>query len=167
MVMLSATGEPQMTQHCTEAQGRSQWGRSVLLWYFCASVVCVDVAAQDVSVSATVTQRRVALGESIELQITANGTQDAQPPSVELDGFLVQYLGPSTYVSIVNGSVSSAITYVYSLLPKREGTFTIGPIPIRAAGQTLTTEPMIVEVLPSSARPSPAASWARRSRARA
>lgn len=113
-----------------------------------ASVACAD----DVGVSASLDRRQAAVGDPVQLSVTVTGTQNAPAPSVELNEFLVQYLGPSTYVSIVNGAMSSAVTHTYSLLPKRAGTLTIGPIAVQAGGKTLQTDPLAVEVVSASAR---------------
>ncbi len=113
----------------------------------------VAAHADDVSVSATVEPQHIALGDSVELRVAINGTQEATAPPITMDGCLVHYLGPSTYISIVNGRVSSSITYIYSLLPQKTGTFTIDAIPVQAGGRALRTEPVTFEVLSASARP--------------
>ena len=115
------------------------------------------VFAGEVSVSAEVDRRQVVIGESVQLSVTVSGTQNAQAPTVQLNDFLVQYVGPSTYISVVNGSMSSSVTHLYSLLPQRTGTFTVGPISVQAGGKTLQTDPVTIDVVPAAAR-SPAAS---------
>ncbi|MBI4598422.1 MAG: protein BatD [Candidatus Omnitrophica bacterium] len=109
------------------------------------------VAQQDISVSARVDRQRVVLGDTIELSITVEGTQQATPPTVTADGFAAEYVGPATSISIINGQMSTSIAYRYLLLAKKEGALTIGPIPVEAGGRTLTTEPISVTVLPVSA----------------
>ncbi len=109
--------------------------------------------ADEITARATVGQSRIPVNSVTQLQITVTGTQQAEAPDVSLDGFDVRYLGPSTSVSIVNGVVSSSVTHVYTLLPQREGTFTLGPLDIRAGGRTVQTQPITIEVVPASAAP--------------
>ena len=113
-------------------------------------------AAAEVNASASVDRQRVALGEAVELRVEISGTQQADAPTVDVDGCAVQYLGPSTYISVVNGRVESSITHIYSLLPTQEGRLTIGPITVHADGRALQTQPLAVEVLPAASRASAA-----------
>ena len=106
--------------------------------------------AQTPTVSVSIDQSRVAIGETIELGITVEGMQHATPPTVEVDGFASQYVGPSSYVSIINGQMSSSVTYRYVLVAQREGAFTLGPFTVAAGGTTLQTDPVTVNVVPAS-----------------
>ena len=108
-------------------------------------------AFADVGARASVDRPRVGVGEPVELNVTIKGAQGVSAPDVQIDGFLVSYLGPSTSVSIVNGVMSSSVTHMYSLLPQREGHFTIGPIAVDVSGKKLETNPVTVEVVPASA----------------
>src|SRR3990167_4316618 len=64
--------------------------------------------AKEVGFEIGVEANRVSLGQSLELNLTFEGTQNI--PALELsnlEGFQARYLGPSTRMSIVNGQVSS------------------------------------------------------------
>ncbi len=104
--------------------------------------------AEDVSVQARVDRRHVPLNGRLQLSLDVNGTQSAQPPELTLDGFDAQYLGPSTQISVINGQMSSSVSHTYVLTPKKEGTFTIGPIAVDVGGKTYQTQPIEVQVLP-------------------
>jgi tetratricopeptide (TPR) repeat protein len=81
---------------------------------------------------------RVAVGDAADLTVDVQGTQNTATPVVPtVDGLTVQYVGPSTQLSIVNGKTSSSITHHYSVTARRDGTFTIGPITVDADGQTI------------------------------
>lgn len=113
--------------------------------------------ASDVQLEVTVDRNKVALGEALQLNLTFQGTQNVSAPSIDkIEGFDVRYLGPSTMVSIVNGVVTSSITHVYTLIPLKTGTFTIGPFSAEVQGKTLISKSITVEVIsaPSGGQPS-------------
>lgn len=105
-------------------------------------------SAEDISVQAAVSRRKVPLNGQLELSLQVNGAQHVEPPDVQLEDFDVQYLGPSTQISVINGVMSSSIAHRYILTPKKEGVFTIGPLALEIAGKTYETKPIDVEVLP-------------------
>ncbi len=106
--------------------------------------------AEGISVQARVDRNHVPLNGRMQLSLDVNGTQNARPPDLTLDGFDAQYLGPSTQISIINGQMSSSVSHTYVLTPKKEGTFTIGPIAVNVDGKTYQTQPIDVQVLPSA-----------------
>ncbi|MCK4882208.1 MAG: protein BatD, partial [Candidatus Omnitrophica bacterium] len=77
-----------------------------------------------------------------------NGSNDIDqiqlPKIEEVD---VQYLGPSTRVSIVNGQYSSSKTFTYSLLPRKEGQFQIPSFNIMIAGKSYIVDPLMITVV--------------------
>ncbi len=116
------------------------------IWATALSGQCV--LAQDIRWMATVDQNKVSLGETVELTFTADGAQDVpeiQLPSIE--GLNMQYLGPRTQISIVNGQYSSSKSFVYSIFPLRTGHFTIPPVSITISGQTHTTQSLTFDVV--------------------
>ncbi len=107
--------------------------------------------AEEVSVVATVDRKRVSVGGTIGLSIEVKGAQDVPAPDVTVDGCAVRYVGPSTYISVVNRQVASSITHTYALLPQREGALAIGPIAVQVDGRSFQTEPITVEAVSASA----------------
>jgi hypothetical protein len=104
--------------------------------------------ASDIQFEITVDRNKIALGEAIQLNLSFHGTQNISTPNIDkIEGFDARYLGPSTMVSIVNGVVTSSITYIYSLIPLKTGTFTIGPFSAEVQGKTLTSKPITIEVV--------------------
>ena len=144
----------------TPRVGRGQRTMMITLMALWASSVPVD--AEEISVQAIVSRRSVPLNGRLQLSLQVNGTQQVQAPTLQVDGFQTQYLGPSTQISVVNGQVSSSIAHNYVLIAQREGTLTIGPISVDVDGKTFQTQPIEVEVLSASAaakrpaRPGPA-----------
>jgi hypothetical protein len=60
----------------------------------------------------------------------------------------------STEMSFVNGQQSSKQTYSYTLLTTQVGDVMIPSISVQAGGRTLTSQPVPLKVIPTSARPS-------------
>jgi hypothetical protein len=116
-----------------------------------------SVFAQDPAFQATVEPASVGLGDQFTLAFVLSnagmgGGKNLQLP--DLGKFRIMS-GPNTSssVQIINGSMSSTTTYTYVLQPKEMGTWTIGPATIIAAGKTLTSQPVTVDVVKASARP--------------
>jgi len=103
--------------------------------------------AKDINFEATVDRNRVGLGQSLQLDLIFDGTQNMLAPELPaIEGFQARYLGPSTRMSIINGQASSSITHVYTLLPVKKGTFKIGPIKFNHNGDTYNSNSISVEV---------------------
>ncbi len=104
-------------------------------------------ARADLSVRASVNPQRAEVGETLTLTIEVKGAQNVTAPALgNLDGFEVQYLGPSTQVSIINGQVSASVQHRYSLVPTRRGHFTLGPFTVDYQGQQYQTAAVGVDV---------------------
>ena len=124
--------------------------RSIL----CAGILiaagfCAPTArAADVSFEATVDENVVEQGASFILTLTVTGS--ANVPMIQLpaiDGIKANYLGPSTRIAIVNGQYSSSSAHMYSLIAGRTGHLTIPAISVQISGQTLTTDPIEIQVV--------------------
>jgi len=116
------------------------------------------VQAQDPSFVASVDKNPVGVGEQFTLSLTLNnagmsGGKNLQLP--DLGKFHVMS-GPnqSSSMQIINGAVSSSITYSYILQPKEIGKFTIGAATIEVGGKKHSTSPFVLEVVKGSPRPS-------------
>ncbi len=110
--------------------------------------------AEDISFEATVDSNQVSLDSSFQLTLTVHGTQNASPVQLPtIDGFDSRYLGPSTHVSIINGQVSSAKSFIYNLYPQKVGQFTIPALSITIDGKTYSSAPIIMEVVAESSSP--------------
>ncbi|MFI5396251.1 MAG: BatD family protein [Candidatus Binatia bacterium] len=103
-------------------------------------------AHADLSIRANVSPQRAQVGEPLTLSIDISGAQNVSAPAVNIDGFDVQYVGPSTQISIVNGAVNSSVQHRYSLIPLRPGRFTLGPFTVDYQGKSYQTASFTVEV---------------------
>jgi tetratricopeptide (TPR) repeat protein len=117
----------------------------VLLFLVLAAGV---VRAQDIALRAQVDRNSITLDEQIQLDVTVEGRFRSieEPQRPPLDDFDVYSRGRSQSVQIVNGEFSAANTFTYVLVPKREGTFTIGAFVLQTGGKQLKTEPITVTV---------------------
>lgn len=113
--------------------------------------------AQDVSFDASVDKNPVALDDQFTLSFMLRnagmgGGKNLKVP--QLDNFRIM-MGPSTSTSmqIINGAVSSTITYNYILQPKEVGKFTIGAATVEVGDKTYSSQSIAIEVVKGSARP--------------
>ena len=128
----------------------------------CAIALMSAVAcAQNAQFQAGVDRTQVGSGEQFTLQFTltnagTGGGKNLQLP--DLSKFNIMS-GPnqSSSMQIINGAVSSSVTYSYVLQPKEVGKFTIGSASIEAGGGTLNSAPVAIEVVKGSARAKPQA----------
>lgn len=99
---------------------------------------------------------RVSIGNPVYLNITFYGSQNIKRMEVpEVDGLRINYVGPSTHVSIVNGKVSQSITHAYLMIPSKEGEFKLGPFSAEYEGKTYYSAPVTLSVTsgPSAGMP--------------
>lgn len=113
-------------------------------------VSITTASASDIRLEAAIDRSKVALGDALQLNLSFYGAQNISAPDLgQIEGFDVRYLGPSTMVSIVNSAVTSSITHIYTLVPSKTGTFTLGPFSVDVQGKTLSSRPITVEVVSS------------------
>ncbi len=131
-----------------------------LLLLTAVALFCPAAPAQDVQVSASTGSEEVGALEQFDLTIQVSGRDsgDAETPQLpRLSGFQVVG-GPNVSTSFqwINGTVSSSKTFTYTLLPGKEGQFTIDPVEVRVGGKTYRTAPVPIRVVPGQGRPRPA-----------
>jgi hypothetical protein len=106
------------------------------------------ILAKDINFEASVDRNKVSLGQSLQLSLTFNGSQNISALDLpDIEGFQSRYLGPSTRMSIINGQASSSITHVYTLLPTKLGIFKIGPFKFEHNGDNYISNVINVEVV--------------------
>lgn len=108
------------------------------------------ILAQDVQVTATVGSDVVGIDDQFQLTVTVSGKDsgDAENPRLPRLNGLKIVGGPniSTQFQWINGRTSSSKSYIYILLPEKEGQFTIDPIEVRVGGKIYKTEAISVQV---------------------
>ncbi len=115
------------------------------------------LAAQGVTFTASVDKNTVATDEQFTLELTLNGGGMGGGKNLKLPdlGKFMILSGPnqSSSVQIVNGSVSSTVTYSYVLQPREAGKFTLGAATIEAGGKQYSSQPVEMTVVKGSAKP--------------
>lgn len=125
------------------------------LTIFLLTLIIVTTAyAEDISISADVDRREIALDEQLTLTITVSGniSNIPQPTIPDLKGFTAYSSGRSQNISIINGQVSSAVTFTYILVPNNTGDYALGPFSINYKSQTYSTASIDIKVLPRTNR---------------
>lgn len=119
-----------------------------------AASLC-SARAEQPSVTAVLTSSETAVGQPVELQIKVNGARNAAPPSeISVDGLDIRSTGQMQSFEMRNFSVSSSVTFNYTIMPLRSGTFKIPPQIFNAGGNPLRTEELTLQVSGSSNRQS-------------
>jgi len=125
------------------------------------ALLFVSVAqAQDLQVQASIGTDTVGVNDQFQLTVTISGKDsgDAGAPRLpRFDDFQV-VAGPSvsTQFQWINGKTSSTKSFIYVLLPEKEGQFTIDPIEVQVGQKIYKTQPIDVRVTASSTRAAPA-----------
>jgi len=117
--------------------------------------------AQNAEFIAAIDRQQVGSGEQFTLQFTLTNAGTGGGTNLQLPDLSKFHImsGPnqSSTMQIVNGAVSSSVTYSYILQPKEIGKFTIGAATIEAGGKTLRSSPVAIEVVKGSSRAKPQA----------
>jgi len=123
---------------------------SALFVFISLLLISARAWGQDARVTASVGSDTVGIQDQFQLKITVSGRDsgDAENPRLSnLKGFRV-VSGPniSTQYQWINGRSSSSRSFIYILIPEKEGQFTIDPVEVRVGGKTYKTQPLQVRV---------------------
>lgn len=117
-------------------------------------LVCLLATGQlwAASFTASLDRDTLVVGEQATLSLKFEGVQPQDPPGLpNIDGLLIQYIGPASSFSVINNQVSSSITYNYAVTPQREGEFTIPAMRANVGNQPLSSRPLKLIVSKPSA----------------
>jgi hypothetical protein len=122
-----------------------------LIIFFCFITVSY---ADDISISADVDKQELTLDDQVALTITVTGNVSniPQPTIPGLKGFTAYSSGRSQNISIINGQVSSSVSFTYILVPNDTGDYTLGPFNINYQGKIYSAGPINIKVLPRSSQ---------------
>ena len=128
---------------------------------FLCSGLPAPAQSQDLQVTATVSNDTVGVQDQFELSITITGGESGQAQTPKLprfQGFRV-VAGPSlsSQFQWVNGRSTSSKSFIYTLLPEKEGQYTLDPVEVTVGARSYRTQPIAVRVT-SASRRSPAPS---------
>jgi len=124
---------------------------AVIIW----GVSVPSLKAEEVRVSASLSKRSAQVGEEVRLNIRVSGqSMNLQAPRLpSLDSFDAYYTGRASHIAFVNGVSSSNVEFTYTLVPKRAGHFTLGPIEVQVGQNTLKAGPVEIDVLGGQSAP--------------
>jgi len=127
----------------------------IIIFFLFCSFAAVSYA-EDLTISADVDKKEVTLDEQMALTITVSGNVSniPQPYIPGLNGFTAYSSGRSQNISIINGQISSSVTFTYILVPNNTGDYMLGPFNINYKGKTYSADPVNIKVLPRNSQPS-------------
>src|SRR5438105_3111038 len=122
--------------------------RRVLLSVLLASATAQFARGDSPKITAVLTSSDVVVGETVQLQIQVdNAGPSVKPPSnIDVPGLQIHYTGESTSMTMRNFSISSSITYNYTILPEKSGNYKIPSQSIRAGKDNLQTPELTLRV---------------------
>src|SRR5437899_6150628 len=125
--------------------------RRVLILALVATVQIQSALADSPKITAVLTSSDVVVGETVQLQIQIDnaGTSVKPPSNIDIPGLQIHYTGESTSMTMRNLSVTSSITYNYTILPEKSGTYKIPPQSIRVGKDNLQTPELMLRVADS------------------
>jgi len=140
------------TQHGSKI-GRVSLGAAIIL----ALLLLPAGALAQAPVTAQVDRDIIAINEQVTLTVSVSG-DIFNIPTPRLDSttdFKVVGTSTSTQIQLINGELSSQGNFIFRLEPFKEGQLLIPAATVKMNGQTYSTEPIPVQVLPAGTLPSP------------
>jgi len=112
---------------------------------FCSS----NIYSQDISFNIRVSADTLLQGNILKAKFEIkNADGDFEPPTFD-EWLLVGGPNSSSQYSMINGKVTQSSSYEYILQAPEEGNLVIGPATLTSGEETLTTDPIIITVLPN------------------
>jgi hypothetical protein len=132
--------------------------RTLSLWLIAliGMAPIVAVAANSPRVTAVLSNSQVAVGETVQMQIRVTGANEASTPAdITVDGLEIHPTGTSRQFEMHNLDVTSSVTYNYTILPTKPGTYRIPPQTIRVGSTSLQTPELSLAVAGSRGNVAP------------
>lgn len=119
-----------------------------LLVLVCGAVLALPVTVcAAASVTAVLSNSEVVVGEMVQLEIRLTDAGSATVPAeIHVDGLEIHQTGTSRQFEMRNLTTSSSITYNYTVLPLKPGTFKIPSQTVRVGGNSLPTPELTLRV---------------------
>lgn len=119
--------------------------------------IAPGAVADNASLSARVSSTQLAVGQPFTYSVTVEASGGSVPrPSVgPFPDFEQVGTSTSQSISFVNGAMSATVSFVFTLVPRREGKFTIPPATVNLNGQSVSSNAVEVTVSAGSAAPTP------------
>src|SRR5207248_10578106 len=125
--------------------------RQVLFSVLLASATAQLARGDSPKITAVLTSSDVVVGETVQLQIQIDnaGTSVKPPSEIDVPGLQIHFTGKPTEMTWKNFTAPSSITYNYTILPEKSGTYRIQPQSIRTGKDNLQTPELTLEVADS------------------
>ena len=133
---------------------KSQLPRRILLGAIAGFLPFLSVRAESPKVTAVLSNSQVAVGQMVQMQIhVTGGNQASTPGEITVEGLEIHATGTSRQFEMRNFDVSQSVTYNYTILPMKSGTFKIPPQTIKVGGNSFQTPELQLNVVGSNAGP--------------
>lgn len=121
-----------------------------LVLFFILCCTFFTVSAQ--RFTASVEYNQVPLNYTVDITYTIEGgkAQSFNPP--KFDGFEAYGPAQGTNISVINGKVSKTVTISYTLKPKKQGNFVIGPATAVINGNEMKSNNVTIQVVAAQER---------------
>ncbi|MCM8783749.1 MAG: BatD family protein [Candidatus Omnitrophica bacterium] len=123
----------------------------ILLTFYIAPIYILAEENPELNFTSELSKNRIKMGENVILTVTISGAYKV-PPEIKLpnlsDFTIISSNQYSSY-NIKEKKYEAKTKYEIHLLPKKPGTFSIGPIELHYARQVYKTQILTLEVLPS------------------
>lgn len=121
------------------------------LWQACGAALFLAFAgaAEAITVDANTNVDETVVGRPLVYRIIIEGATGAEVPmAIDIDGLTIRNSGSSQQVQIVNFDLQATTTYTYTVMPRREGEFTIPPQEVIVQGKRFRTPAVPIKVHP-------------------
>lgn len=132
--------------------------RSIALWPVAALLAAPAVAAAQATARAYLDRNPVVLNQPFTLSVEVTGAQQLDtPPAVPPISQYARFVrsASSTSIQMVNGATTASVTYQFTFVATRTGSYQVPSLEVRANGQTLRTAPFSVSVTDTPAAGTP------------
>ena len=103
--------------------------------------------ADSPKVTAVLSNSEVSIGQVVQLQIRVTGASDPAPPSeIVVDGLEIHPTGTSRNYEMHNFDISQSVTFNYTILPMKSGTFKIPSQTVRVGSTSYKTPELQLNV---------------------
>src|SRR5438477_12252155 len=120
-----------------------------LTLFLIGALMTAQARAESASVTAALTSSEAALGQPVQLEVKIKGTTNATPPqTIAVDGLQIALTDTRRSFEMHGfSSVESTLSYGYTIMPMKAGTFKIPPQSIRAGNTTLHSPELTLHVM--------------------
>lgn len=105
-------------------------------------VVGAAMAKDNISVTARLDSSQLMIGETAILTLEIRGDSDSSVTMPEVENLRFTRQGQSSSFNMINGKVSSSVSYSYLVDAEKPGRYTIPPISVEVDGKRFNTKPL-------------------------